>query len=651
MEILKKEEILPYIQELAKKAKKYIRISSPWIKLDVLKTVLKNGINVEIILRDSQLEDLFITDKKIFNYIKEINGSIYLNPDIHAKFFIVDGKEAVIGSANITDSGLLENGNIETAVYLTDKQHIQKLESYFDEIKENSINLFSNIKGILLNSVNSRNVEALLFEKIPEQTYIKIPISKEAFYLGRISNVKDLSSSLFSSFSTFLSKSIFLDYQQLKSIFLEKDEIWKKAAIFAYLNEKNRGIFLCSIEILAEFNPEKIKEKESILKTPIIPPDSGSPFYTFEEEKQIEDILKINHAGYRMGTPVKFGKLFNTSLTAYIDLEKIYTMHMAVLGTTGSGKTTFLRRVLENISNLGVRFFIFDLYGEYYSNLKNAGVSGIKRFQLENTIFPISAEQMKEIFKIYGIPLQEKSLEEKRIVSFFRLNLKPDLSIISFGKKDFETILIESSQLADIESPLRNEIFVLLDMLKEDFGEEALRNQINIVKQIKDSFNQKEPIVIYDLKNIEDPKTRINIAGLIMKEIFRISKEKKGKRIVVLEEAQNFAPERGFGEITASSDNLSYIMARKIATEGRKFNLGLIAITQRPANISKYVLSQLNTQVIFKLTNKNDLEAVSSFFEFSKEDIFYLLPFLKPGSCFITGLAVPFGILTEIKLG
>ncbi|RMD46501.1 MAG: hypothetical protein D6831_01790, partial [Aquificota bacterium] len=113
MEILKKEEIFPYLQNLVKKAKKYVLISSPWIKLDVLKSLLKKDVNVEIILRNSQLEDLFITDKRVFNYIKEIGGNIYLNPDIHAKFFIFFGKEVVIGSANITDSGLLEDGNIE----------------------------------------------------------------------------------------------------------------------------------------------------------------------------------------------------------------------------------------------------------------------------------------------------------------------------------------------------------------------------------------------------------------------------------------------------------------------------------------------------------------------------------------------------------
>ncbi len=649
MKVLKKEEIFPTILTLFKKTQKYILISSPWIKLDVLKPLLEKDVDVQIILRNSELEDLFITDKKIFKYIKEKKGKLFLNPDIHAKFFVFDGKYAVLGSANLTDAGMFEDGNIETAVFIEDKNQIKKLENTFKQIKKTSLDLFSNIKGILLNSINSRTSEGLLFEKIPEQTYIKIPITKDAFYLGRISSVKDTNTSLFSTFFSFLSKSVFQETEKLKSIFYEKEEYWRKAAIFAYLNEKTKNISTCSIEILAEFNPEKIKEKESILKTPVIPPDSGAVFYTFEDEEEIVDLMKINHAGYKMGKPVPFGKLFNTNLNAFLDLEKIYTMHMAVLGTTGSGKTTFIKRVLENTQTRDIKFFIFDLYGEYYSSLKNTSV-GVKEFSFENTVFPLSADQIKNLFKDYGVPIQEKSLEEKRIISHLRLSLKPDLSVICFREKNLEDILIEVSQLTDIDSPLRNEIFQVIDILKEDYGENALENQKKIVETVINSLNSKENIVIYDFKDIEDPITRINIAGLIMKEIFKAAKSKEGKRVVILEEAQNFVPEKGFGEVKSGSENLSYVMARKIATEGRKFNLGLVAITQRPANISKYVLSQLNTQVIFKLINKNDLDAVSSFFEFSKEDVFYLLPFLKPGSAYITGLAVPFGILTQIRL-
>ncbi|MDQ7081723.1 MAG: ATP-binding protein [Aquificota bacterium] len=102
-------------------------------------------------------------------------------------------------------------------------------------------------------------------------------------------------------------------------------------------------------------------------------------------------------------------------------------------------------------------------------------------------------------------------------------------------------------------------------------------------------------------------------------------------------------------EVQSGRENLAYTGIRRVALEGRKFRLGLVAVTQRPASISKFILSQLNTQVIFKLITRNDLEAVSVFFEHSKEDVFRLLPSLKPGTAFITGLGVPFGFLFSME--
>jgi DNA helicase HerA-like ATPase len=84
--------------------------------------------------------------------------------------------------------------------------------------------------------------------------------------------------------------------------------------------------------------------------------------------------------------------------------------------------------------------------------------------------------------------------------------------------------------------------------------------------------------------------------------------------------------------------------------EGRKFGVGLIAITQRPANLNKYILSQMNTQAIFRLVSKNDLDAVSVFFGERDWGLLNLLPLLRPGTLYLSGLAVPFGMLLEIEL-
>ncbi len=656
MNVLTRDEIYNTLKEAIQKAKKELIIVSPWIKGNVLEDILSEispKIEIKTVIRTSETDDLLITDKKVFEILQEKNAQLFGNKRIHAKFVIIDENLALVSSSNITNAGLFsEDGNLEGGVLISDKDEILKLKSYFDEIISESVDIFNSV-GFVLNSINSRTIEAVIFEDLPEQTYLKIDTDEKSFLLGRISSIKKLNLSAFSSADNFIFRNIFSSTDELKNILLNSDnQEWQKAALLSYLNENKSNLSVAQIEILTEFNPEKIKEKESILKTPLQPVEAGKIIKFIKLEEELLDILKINHSGYPMGNPVKFGKLFNTEIPAYLDLDKVIPMHMAVLGVTGSGKTTFVRRVFENIPKNDTSVYIIDIFGEYY-DLFNIPKDNIKHFKFKNSLLPLTADDLKKIFKSEGIVIQEKTTEEKKLMSFFRENLKPDISINALKDKSLEDLILESLDLLSYESPLKTELITFLDIVKRDYGEESLIYQPEIMRDIQEALTVKEQFVIFDFKNIDDPDTRINIAGLIMKEIFRKNKQEEGKKhsLIVLEEAQNFAPEKGLGEVSASMENIAFVMSRKIATEGRKFNLGLVAITQRPANISKYVLSQLNTQVVFKLINKNDLDAVSVFFEKSKEDVFELLPFLKPGNCFITGLGVPFGIVTEIKLG
>ena len=87
----------------------------------------------------------------------------------------------------------------------------------------------------------------------------------------------------------------------------------------------------------------------------------------------------------------------------------------------------------------------------------------------------------------------------------------------------------------------------------------------------------------------------------------------------------------------------------KIASEGRKFNLGLVTITQRPTNVTKYLISQSNTFMIFRLVNDQDLKAVSDTVESASKGIISMLPSLTVGKAFVTGLATPISSLVEVK--
>lgn len=100
---------------------------------------------------------------------------------------------------------------------------------------------------------------------------------------------------------------------------------------------------------------------------------------------------------------------------------------------------------------------------------------------------------------------------------------------------------------------------------------------------------------------------------------------------VVLEEAHNYAP-GGF----RVQGKASYIVDR-IASEGRKFSIFLLVVTQRPKKISENVLSQCNSQIIMRLTNPNDMSAVRQSSERLSEDLFNDLPGLNRGEAIIVG--------------
>jgi hypothetical protein len=116
---------------------------------------------------------------------------------------------------------------------------------------------------------------------------------------------------------------------------------------------------------------------------------------------------------------------------------------------------------------------------------------------------------------------------------------------------------------------------------------------------------QEGKISIIDLKEAR-PEIQQMVVLKFAEELFYA--RKRGRIppfLFVLEEAHNFCPERGLGEVASSR------IIRTIASEGRKFGMGLMVVSQRPANVDKNILSQCNTQIILKVTNPNDLKAIS----------------------------------------
>jgi DNA helicase HerA-like ATPase len=101
---------------------------------------------------------------------------------------------------------------------------------------------------------------------------------------------------------------------------------------------------------------------------------------------------------------------------------------------------------------------------------------------------------------------------------------------------------------------------------------------------------------------------------------------------VVLEEAHNFVPASGRG---GGGECARWI--NRVASEGRKFKVFLVVITQRPGKIDPDTLSQCGSQVIMKLTNPTDQEAVRRASESLYESLFRDLPGLNTGEAIVVG--------------
>jgi hypothetical protein len=86
----------------------------------------------------------------------------------------------------------------------------------------------------------------------------------------------------------------------------------------------------------------------------------------------------------------------------------------------------------------------------------------------------------------------------------------------------------------------------------------------------------------------------------------------------------------------------------RIAKEGRKYGVSLVAVSQRPSDVSRTILSQCNNFLVLRLTNDQDQSVVRRLVPDSMSGLADLLPLLDTGEALLLGDAVL--LPTRIKL-
>jgi DNA helicase HerA-like ATPase len=359
----------------------------------------------------------------------------------------------------------------------------------------------------------------------------------------------------------------------------------------------------------------------------------------------------LNSLGLKSGG-IYLGMLEGRTIPVYLRREELIQKHCSILAKTGSGKSYTAGVLIEELLEKNVPLLIIDPHGEYLSlKYENRNEEEIKQMEKLGISPRGYASQVvvytpsnfsinpaaDRLFRIDGINLSVSELYDLFPLSDAQLGVLYQCINEIKANKEFYTIEDIIKKVAESKSTAKWRLIHFLERIRE-------------TGILSDSPTRIEDLVkggqasIIDMKGA-DPKLQQLIVYRICKEVFE--GRKMGKIppfMLVMEEAHNFCPERGFEKAVSSN------ILRTIASEGRKFGLGLLVISQRPARVDKNVISQCNTQIILRVTNPNDIRALSRGLEFMSSEMEEEIKRVPQGVALLSSPSIEMPILVDVRV-
>ncbi len=340
------------------------------------------------------------------------------------------------------------------------------------------------------------------------------------------------------------------------------------------------------------------RDGRGFLKTPTVPFSPDTPIFAADSE-MIRNTIGLKDNGAYMGL------LDDYDIKVWLPIKHLITKHVCILAKTGAGKSYAAGVLIEELAENKVPAVIIDPHGEYSAmiekNTNQKELEFMERFGIE----PKGYEGQVQILSI--------SDQANQLKLNSKLTMSEILDILPRRPSSSQQGLLFNALNA-----LKGKNFTIRDIINEiDEKDEKSKwgllsmlgnlDETGLFSPVYTKMSEivtKSGITIIDLKNAK-PEIQAMVVMKLTEELFKArKKEQIPPFFFILEEAHNFCPERGFGEVPSSK------ILRTVAAEGRKFGMGLCIISQRPAKVDKNVLSQCNTQIILKVTNPNDLKAI-----------------------------------------
>lgn len=415
-----------------------------------------------------------------------------------------------------------------------------------------------------------------------------------------------------------------------------------------------------------------------------IPPKKVEPAHKEEIRKIFEESLteekKFNFA--TLST--------DDDIPVPVDGDKFFNKHIAIVGSTGSGKSHSVAKILQKAIKAkegeyqglnNSHIVIFDIHSEYKTAFPDA-----KFIDIDNLILPywlLNSDELQElfidteandhnqrnVFKEAVVESRKKhfsgSQEEKEKIHFDSPIFFEISEVLEFANKKNEEMVpgARDMKAGPLNGKLSNFVSRLENKINDkrlDFllGEKSKKITFrDTLKQLIGYSENASNVTIIDLSGVPFDVLSITVS-LISRILFEFGYYYKRMRIsnhseevnndipllLVYEEAHKYVPNNNLAKYRASKESIE-----RIAKEGRKYGVSLLLASQRPSEISETIFSQCNNFLALRLTNPADQNYVKRLLPDTLGSIVDKMPSLKVGECLLIGDAVVLPSVVQVE--
>ena len=358
---------------------------------------------------------------------------------------------------------------------------------------------------------------------------------------------------------------------------------------------------------------------------------------------------------------VEIGTVYPTDdIRGALYIDPMLSKHFAILGSTGTGKSTSVALILHRISAYSPEGHIvmIDPHGEYSAAFKGCG----ELFNVDNLQLPywlLNFEEHCEVFlttdgaerhrdgDILAKCLLAARTKNKFSEQFGKITVD---SPIPYLLTDLNAILVaEMGKLdrAGDTAPYQR-LKTKLDDLRADPRYTFMFSGMNITDSMGGFISKLfrmpangKPISIVDVSGVPSDITSV-VVSVLARMVFDYAiwsrTEAQRPILLVCEEAHRYVPKDETNGVQAVRKILE-----RIAKEGRKYGVSLGLITQRPSDLAEGVLSQCGTIIAMRLNNDRDQACVRAAMPEGARGFLDAIPALRNRECIVCGegVAIP----------